>query len=350
MTRKPPRNPAADGGRQSAAVVYANLDKDRAGDPTMRSNTGAEASWIEGRRLERETPWLIGILTTIPDLPEAPHPFFGPVLAGAKTGIVADYCDLLVLAHTPEPERSADPFMLERCHRHGVQGLISMGIAGDDTDYELVLDSGLPAIFVDFDAIGERAGYVMSNNVDGMASAVRHLYSLGRRRIATVTGLMHTRPAIDRLFGYRSELSRLGLEERGDYIREGDFYHHSGYEQTQRLLALPEPPDAIVAHSDMTAVGAILAIEDAGLRVPDDVAVVGFDDAPFAASLHPALTSVRQNAFGLGLAAAEGIIGMLDHPDEPPPAILLPTELVVRESCGIELPRSPVAEAQVQGD
>jgi LacI family transcriptional regulator len=106
------------------------------------------------------------------------------------------------------------------------------------------------------------------------------------------------------------------------------------------LLALSKPPDAIAAASDMCAIGAVLAIEEAGLSVPEDIAVTGCDDAPFAQLLRPPLTTVRQDAFGLGRAAADGILKMLDEPDSPPPAILLPTELVVRESCGIEVRRS----------
>ena len=84
---------------------------------------------------------------------------------------------------------------------------------------------------------------------------------------------------------------------------EGDYYQGSGYEKTKQLLALPEPPDAIVAASDMAAVGAIVAIEEAGLRVPEDIAIVGYDDSPFAAAMWPALTTIRQDALGLGMAA-----------------------------------------------
>ena len=158
---------------------------------------------------------------------------------------------------------------------------------------------------------------------------------------------MPTLPATDRLFGYRSELSRLGLDQRPEYVVEGDYYHGTGYQRTKQLLALPEPPDAIVAASDMMAAGAIVAIEETGLRVPDDIAVVGFDDAPFASAMKPALTTVRQNALGLGMAAADSVLAMLDNPDDPPPVVIFPTELVVRESCGIDLPLSVAAGARI---
>lgn len=331
----------SDGGRLSAEAVYADLDEARAKDAYALLNEGWTRSAHEPE-LKRtgEKPWLIGVITTIPDLPCSSHPFFGPVQAGIRTATYRAHCDVLVPAHGPALPDGPDLLVFERCREHGVQGLIVMGIGSGHVDYCLALESGLPVVFVDFDAIGEHVGYVMSNNVEAAASAVSHLHKLGRRRIATITDGSRTRPGIDRLLGYRSGLARLGLEAREEYIAAGDFYHRSGLERMQQLLALPEPPDAVVAASDMNAVGVILAIERAGLRVPEDIAVVGFDDAPFASQLRPALTSVRLKPFELGFAAAEGVIAMLDDPSLPPPAIRMATELAVRESCGIEIPRS----------
>jgi LacI family transcriptional regulator len=326
--------------RPSAAQVFASLDEERSSDPILGGIAARELDSSHARAGEQSEPLLIGIVSSVPDLPQTMHPFFGPVLAGIKARLVAAHADMFVPNYNPDSPTGADPTAIERCYSHGVQGLIVMGIGAADLDIGPVLESGRPIIMVDYPIPTARVGYVMSNNLEGMASAVRHLYRLGRRRIATITGLMHTRPAIDRVLGYRSELSRLGLEERPEYVVEGDFYQRSGHEQMQRLLALSEPPDAVTTASDMTAVGAIVAIEEAGLRVPDDIAVVGFDDSPFASAMQPALTTVRQDALGLGMAAADGILAMLDHPDDPPTAILLPTQLVVRESCGIELRQS----------
>jgi LacI family transcriptional regulator len=333
-------------GRPSAATVFAALDEERSADPTLRGQAAQAHTPSTPAQVPR-TSRLIGIVSAVPDLPQAMHPFFGPVLSGIKARIVAARCDMFVPTYNPAVAMGNDPDAIERCFSHGAQGLIVMGIDTSEPDFGPVLESGRPIVIVDGSTLGGRTGYVMSNNLEGMAAAVRHLHKLGRRRIATITGQMKTRPAIDRLLGYRSELSNLGLEERPEYIVEGDFYHGSGYEQMIRLLDLPEPPDAVVTASDMTAVGAIRAIEEAGLRVPDDIAVVGFDDSPFASAMRPALTTVRQNALGIGMAAADGILAMLDNPGDPPPAILFPTELVVRESCGIDLPYSVAADERL---
>jgi LacI family transcriptional regulator len=334
-----PRSRHVDAERMSAAAIYASLEEVRNNDTHTMLRAEAAGEAIARPTRGSTDACLIGIISTSPDLPQSQHPFWGPVLSGVKDVLYAAHCDLLIPAHAPVSSSGSDQGALGRCLRHRVQGLILMGIGRNDPDFKLVLESHLPAVFVDADALGERVGNVISDNVEAVAAAVQHLANLGRRRIAAITGLLQTRPGSERLLGYRSGLVRLGLEEREEYIVEGDFYQRSGYELTQRLLALPEPPDAIVAASDMMAIGAILAIEHGGLRVPEDIAVVGFDDAPFAAQMRPSLTTVRQNALGLGEAAANAILGILDKPDSPPPAIVLETELVVRESCGIELLR-----------
>ncbi|MHB8059403.1 MAG: LacI family DNA-binding transcriptional regulator [Gaiellaceae bacterium] len=324
----------------TAGEFYASLDKERGGDPWMqRGDDGQSAPSLRDEGKRRRGPRLIGIVSAVPDLAQAMHPFFGPVFSGIKARIVAARCDMFVPTYNPESPLGPDARAIERCYAYGAEGLIIMGVDATDPDFAPLLASGRPIVLVDCQVIGRRVGYVISDNIEGIGKAVRHLYNLGRRRIATITGLMQTRPAIDRLFGYRSELSSLGLDERPEYIVEGDYYHGSGYERMKELLALPEPPDAIVAASDMTAVGAIVAIEEAGLRVPDDIAVVGYDDSPFAAAMWPALTTVRQDALGLGMAAADSVLAMLEKPDDPPPTVTFPTELVIRESCGIELRR-----------
>jgi len=322
--------------RLTAAQVFASLDEERGGDPWLQIRTADEPRQHEGK-VERRGPLLIGIVSAMPDLPRAMHPFFGPVLAGIKARLAQARCDLFVPTYNPASPMGEDPRAIERCFAYGASGVIVMGVDATQPDFAPLLESGRPIVLVDGRAIGGRVGYVMSDNVEGAASAVRHLHKLGRRRIATITGLMPTLPASDRLFGYRSELSRLGLDQRPEYVVEGDYYHGTGYQRTKQLLALPEPPDAIVAASDMMAVGAIVAIEEAGLRVPEDIAVVGYDDSPFAAAMWPALTTVRQDALGLGMAAADSVLAMLDNADDPPPAVIFPTELVIRESCGIEL-------------
>jgi LacI family transcriptional regulator len=318
-------------GHLTPARVYAALDDDLAAADALRARTDAMAErpahgQVAGR-------FLVGVVAATYEVAEFDHPFFGPVFRGARGRLAAGGCDLFLCDN--RPARGGDPLRaaaLERMLERDVDALIVWGLGTLDPEVEPILSSGIPAVFIDLDAIGARAGYVMSDNVGALAQVVRHLHETGRRRIAHITGLQNTRPGPDRLLGYRSELARLDLEAPPEYVEYGDYYHHSAREATERLLSLPEPPDAITCASDAMAVGAIVAIQEAGLRVPEDIAVTGFDDATFASNLSPPLTTVRQDGEGLGAAAGEAILRILEHPDEPPSTVVLPAELIVRES------------------
>jgi len=279
---------------------------------------------------------LIGLVCHLHPASDLLHPIFEKVLYGIRSRLTAGDCDLLLCATRPVgADKSFRAVAVEQTIGHGVAALIAWGMSNKGPEVKPILNSALPAMFIDNDVIGEHVGYVMSANVEGCAQAVRHLHETGRRRIAHIAGTLNTRPGPDRLFGYRSELEALGLTVPPEYVEQGDFRHTSGYEAAKRLLALPKPPDAITCGSDWMAIGAMVAIEEAGLRVPEDIAVTGFDDIALAAELKPSLTTVRQDAVAMGTAAAEAIVQMLADPSGTPPVVIVPTKLVVRESSGV---------------
>jgi DNA-binding LacI/PurR family transcriptional regulator len=279
------------------------------------------------RTLVRRRSQVIGVVVNTGDThPDLKHPFFGDVLVGLRQALGASRYDLLLFT-----ERKG---FLRRAVHHQLDGLVLMGVDRRDPDLRGVLDRRLPTMNVDLDVSGPRAGYVMSDNVGGARTATRHLVELGHVRIATITGLSNTKPAIDRLRGYREELLAHGLPYRTTYVRAGDFYSGSGDEQTHRLLALRRPPTAIFSASDEMAIGAVSAIHEAGLSVPDDVSVVGFDDIESASLLRPPLTTIRQNKTVLGRVAGESLIGLIEDEHAKPPRIALPVELVERSSAG----------------
>jgi LacI family transcriptional regulator len=185
---------------------------------------------------------------------------------------------------------------------------------------------------VDVVLSGPRNSSVSSDNVEGAAMAVRHLLERGHSRIATITGQMDKAPARDRLRGYREEVQRQGLAYRDEYVAYGDFYAESGAAGMDALLALTEPPTAVFAASDLMAAGALAAAGRAGLRVPDDVAVVGFDDILLAGLTQPPLTTLRQDKLGLGAAAAEALVALIEGDGDAQAVVTLPVELVVRSS------------------
>jgi LacI family transcriptional regulator len=296
------------------------------------------------RTLVKRRSQLLGVvLFTGYAHPDIGHPFFQEVLVGVKRGAGANGYDLLLFATEQPGSGDGQPHSyVRRARHHHVDGVILMGVDRHDSEVERLLEAGIPLIGVDLDIAGEHASHVSSDNVGGARLAVRHLYALGHRRIATITGALETKPGADRLLGYRAELQALGLEQHSGYEQAGDFYSESGEAGMRALLALGEPATAVFAAADMMAIGAIRAVHAAGLRVPEDVAVVGFDDIQTATLLSPALTTIRQDKVGLGLAAARALLEQIENPDVTPPALTLPVELIVRASCGSEKGVSPL--------
>jgi LacI family transcriptional regulator len=167
----------------------------------------------------------------------------------------------------------------------------------------------------------------------GAQLATQHLVSLGHRRIGYINGVENWIEAQDRLAGYRDILVNNDLPNDEALIRHGDWGVDSGYQAAQELLALAERPTAIFAANDIMALGAIYAIQEAGLRTPEDIALVGYDDRDFAAWIRPALTTVRMPSFEMGQAAARLLLQQIAQ-EQPEDATQIPGKLVIRDSCG----------------
>jgi LacI family transcriptional regulator len=180
-----------------------------------------------------------------------------------------------------------------------------------------------------------RVSFVEVDNEMGAQTAVTHLVRLGRRRIALIAGPSTSLAAEDRTRGYRKALHERMVRVDDALISHGDFTETSGYEGMQRLL--PHEPDAVFVASDTMALGALRALRETGKRVPDEVALIGFDDTPQAVTASPSLTTIRQPIQQTGVLAVEMLIDILENGGDPPRRIILPTELVIRTSCGSRL-------------
>jgi LacI family transcriptional regulator len=288
------------------------------------------------RTLVRRRSHVVGvILETGPGHPDLLHPFFQEVLVGLQHGAGERGYDLLLFAsEQPGNGFGGSHSYARRAEHHGIGGVVVMGFDGEHPEMRKLIEADIPCVAVDSDLGGPRCGLVASDNREAAVTAVTHLHGLGHPRIATITGALETRPAAERLAGYRDAIEQLELDAREDYVAEGDYYAESGYEAALRLLALDAPPTAIFAASDMMAAGVLQAAHERGVRVPDELAVVGFDDIAVAALLQPALTTVRQEKEKLGRAAAEGLIQMIEDPGAPPPRVQVPARLIVRASSG----------------
>jgi LacI family transcriptional regulator len=214
-----------------------------------------------------------------------------------------------------------------------VDGLILSGPCRDDPLLTRLAEERFPLILH-----GQLNGYgfpsVDVDNRSGAHQAVSHLIALGHRRIGFVSNApLDYAGAQARLEGYSQALRDHGLAWDEDLVRIAEFQPGSGRAAMEGLLALPERPTAVFAASDVVALGAMGAIQAAGLCVPEDVAIVGFDDIFLAGYAHPPLTTVRVPAFGIGWTAAELLIALIEG-DQEVLSVVLETELVIRESCG----------------
>ena len=261
-------------------------------------------------------------------------PYFPLLVQGVATACNAhDHSVMLWLAE-PEYERRTIGKVM---HGGLIDGVILASVlAGDPLLQALTkADVRLPFVLVGRQPGNDRINYVDVDNINSAREAVTHLLRQGRRRVGTITGLLNTNVGIDRRDGYLTALRQRSLPIDPELIVESDFTEAGGYAAMQRLLG--GRPDAVFVASDMMAMGALRALREAGRRVPQDVAVVGFDDMPFAERADPPLTTMRQPVQRTGVVAAETLIDLIDNPEAQPRRILMPTELIIRDSCGSRL-------------
>lgn len=212
-------------------------------------------------------------------------------------------------------------------------GLIISSITNDDRLMEHLLRMDVPFIMVERPLAHEDViSYVTVDNVRSGQMATEHLISLGYTRIAHITGNMKISDARDRLTGYRRALERAGLPYDPALVVEGTFTYEGGLNAMKKLL--PQKPRAIFLSSDAAAIGALSVIQEAGLSVPDDIALIGFDDIDVAARANPALTTIRQPIQQKGSAGLDLLYRMVTGQVQEPRQVILPTQLVIRQSCG----------------
>jgi DNA-binding LacI/PurR family transcriptional regulator len=275
----------------------------------------------------------------------------GVSAALAETGVQL----LLLIAQDLPPDPSGDhpggpPVRRGRLERYvvggHVDGVLLASLHGDDPLPGTLERAGVPAVLVGRPAgrggPGDRQGgppmgrapasYVDADNRGGAGKAVAHLARRGRRRIATITGPLDMGVGLDRLEGYRDGLAAAGLAGTGDLVETGDFTEEGGAAAMGRLLERPgDPVDAVFAASDLMAAGALRALRAAGRRVPEDVAVVGFEDSTVARYAQPPLTTVRQPIEEMGRQATRLLLAQVAG-DAGGMHLILDTELVVRAS------------------
>lgn len=278
---------------------------------------------LAGRRSET-----VALVVSEPSVRLFADPFFARTTLGI-TGVLGGsrYQLVLLMMHSDADRPRVERHLL----RGGADGVLLLSTRAGDPLPGRLAAAGIPSVMAGRPPEGVDAGFVDADNVGGARLAVAHLIAGGRRVVATVAGPADMVPGADRRAGWEKALAEAGRPADRALVAEGDFTRSGGAAATRALLARRPGIDALFVGSDLMALGALDALREAGRRVPEDVAVVGFDDSELARTADPPLTTVRQPIEQLGTEMARLLLAQLDD-DDAPAGLVLRTELVVRDS------------------
>lgn len=268
---------------------------------------------------------LLGVL-----IPDIQNPFYVDVLRGIED--VAYKNNYAIIMCNYGQDEKKEIMYLDILQSEAIDGLIAAPVSENDLRLKSIIKDGLPVVCVDRGLAGIDVDIVWVNNEDGSFEAVNHLIKSGYRRIAYISGLPSIPSSRMRETGYRK-----ALENKDIYISELVKYGNSSYESgvnlCAELLDLPNPPDAIFTGNNLITLGALETIHKRKKRIPEDVAILGFDDMFWASSLNPPLTAVRQPAYEIGKRACELLIQRISDPQRSCIQMTLNAELMIRSSC-----------------
>ncbi len=280
----------------------------------------------QARSLAGGRAYVIGLL-----VPGLVNSYLGTIVRGIDDALDAAQYDLML--YTTHRRKTKEPAYVAAITRGVTDGLLLV-LPRDPASYlESLQRQHFPYILIDHQGLGDYHHSVGATNFQGAYTATRHLIELNHQRIGFITGTPDLGCAIDRQAGYQAALAEFGIPCDPALIQVGDFEQPQGFTGAQALLALPEPPTAIFASNDEMAFGVMEAARVHGLRLPDDLSVIGFDDIPQAAHVNPSLTTIHQPLEQMGRVAAETLLKLITDPQFVVERIELPTTLVVRQSC-----------------
>jgi LacI family transcriptional regulator len=273
----------------------------------------------------------IGVL--VPDLGTA---YIGEIIRGIDAELSLSGLDLIL--YTTHRTASKEANYVANLATGMVDGLLLVLPRSPADFISNLTQRKFPFVLIDHQGAGRDCPAVGATNWQGGYNATEYLIKLGHTRIGFITGTMDLGCAVDRLDGYRSALRTYHIPESPELIYEGDFFQPDGYAGASALLELPTPPSAIFASNDVMAMGVMDAVRNHGLRIPEDVSIVGFDDIPQASLIHPAMTTINQPLEKMGRVATQMLLDLLKNPEKVVDRIELPTQLVVRDSCSSPRP------------
>lgn len=262
-----------------------------------------------------------------------PSAYFPTLIQGiAEVANQQNYSTLLWLGASGDND-GQEPFHRRIAHNRLADGLVLLSSSASQSLISRLVET--PVLFVTIERphhFADRVSYVTIDNAQAARTAVEHLIQLGRRKIAIITGPPENTDSQDRVVGYRQAMEAAGLAVNPEWIIFDSFTSEAGLRGMNALL--PHDLDAVFAASDQIAVGVLQTLREAGVCVPDDIAVVGFDDLPAATATTPQLTTIHHPIREKGANATRLLLDLIEGSILEPQQIILPTRLVIRQSCG----------------
>jgi DNA-binding LacI/PurR family transcriptional regulator len=283
------------------------------------------------RRLRAQTSSVIGLIVS-----DIQNPYFISIIKGVEDVAYAHQMSLILCNSDEDPAK--EQMYLHVMAAERVAGLVIVPSQTTNTQNLTQLKQlGIPVILLDRFAPDVEVDAVKVDNERGAYDAVRHLAGLGYKRIAIITGVLSLTTGRERYAGYQMALAAAGLPHDLSLVKEGNFKAESGYRLTRELWASARPPDALFISNNMMTLGALRALRELAVRVPQQIALVGFDDMPWSGDLYSPLTAVSQPTYELGAEAVTLLLRRLADPTSPFRTVMLQSRLIVRESCGAAL-------------
>lgn len=279
--------------------------------------------------LSTKKTWSIGVMFTEDNEVGMMHPFFNAVIESFRKHAEQEGYDLIFASRNL---RNRDISYLEHFLYRGVDGIIIICSDQNDPQVVEIINSKIPIVVIDMHGINSSVVY--SDNKTGGELAVDHLYSLGHRKIAHIAGYSDSFVGNARVTGFKEGLEKYGLPLHEGYLVDGGMFSiHEGKQAMEKLLGLKDRPTAVFIAGDHMAIGAMEAIKDKGLSVPDDISIIGFDDIEMAKYVTPKLTTIKQDTEAIGERAGQLLVSQMVQKKKEVKTEMIPVALVERESC-----------------
>ncbi len=309
----------------SRALQNSPLVSTRTAEKIQRiaRESGYRASAVARGLVTKKTRTVGVVVTTISD------PFISEVVSGIEQSANDNGYSVFLADSNADPDRERN--VVQSFAERRVDGILVTASRVGALYIPLLSEMNVPIVLINNQHPGQFVHSVMIENVEASRQATRHLIALGHKRIAYLGDRFGYQSDTERFGGYRRALDEAGLPFLPELVVHGDGKAEAAINAMEKVLALPEPPTAVFCYNDMSALGALRAIRSRGLRVPEDISVVGFDDLFLASYLHPPLTTVRQPMRRMGMLAMDSLLKLMSG-QESANTIHVPADLVVRES------------------